>query len=571
MHQALYRKYRPVDFDSVIGQDSIIKILENSIINNKINHAYMFFGPRGTGKTTVSKIFARSINCLNPKDGCSCGKCDNCLHSYEKECIDIIELDAASNNGVDEIREIINNVNLVPNYLKYKVYIIDEVHMLSAGAFNALLKTLEEPPEHIVFILATTDPQKVPDTIVSRCQCYSFKRIPTDLIVENLKNIAKKEKIKIDDDVLEQIAIASNGGMRDSLVTLDQLSSFTSDKIDIDVYSELNGTITYNDIDIFINDLFTGNVNSIINTINDFNNKSKNIILIVNQIINYLRNKVVDNYTKKDCYLSNANLYIDFINYLNENLNNLKSSDDVKIYFESLILKFMFDNKLIEESNIDNEKIVVENNISEKPEKPIINNTIDEKKEEEIVVTSNNDDKKKEKNVKKDVNEDKNKVVDKKVLNIDDIIKVRINNTFANASKPEKNNFIELKKKFNDFINDDEIGHIASLINDSNVLVVSSDSVLLGIKYDSIIDQLNEYFNILSDVFKKVLDKEYIVSYILDDEWQKYEKEYIDNIKKKYTYSLIEEPKPIFEEVENNDIISSSAVDLFGEDIVEIN
>ena len=261
MHQALYRKYRPVDFDSVIGQDSIIKILENSIINNKINHAYMFFGPRGTGKTTVSKIFARSINCLNPKDGCSCGKCDNCLHSYEKECIDIIELDAASNNGVDEIREIINNVNLVPNYLKYKVYIIDEVHMLSAGAFNALLKTLEEPPEHIVFILATTDPQKVPDTIVSRCQCYSFKRIPTDLIVENLKNIAKKEKIKIDDDVLEQIAIASNGGMRDSLVTLDQLSSFTSDKIDIDVYSELNGTITYNDIDIFINDLFTGNVN----------------------------------------------------------------------------------------------------------------------------------------------------------------------------------------------------------------------------------------------------------------------------------------------------------------------
>ena len=332
MHQALYRKYRPFDFDTVIGQNSIVNTLKNSIIHNKINHAYMFFGPRGTGKTTLSKIFARSVNCLNPINGSSCGKCDNCLHSYEKDCIDIIELDAASNNGVDEIREIINNVSLVPSYLKYKVYIIDEVHMLSIGAFNALLKTLEEPPEHVIFILATTDPHKVPETIISRCQCFSFKRISNDLIVERLREVSKSEKIKIDDDVLEQIAISSNGGLRDSLVLLDQLSSYTDKKIDINIYSEMNGSITYKDIESFINNIFNENINEVISSINNFNNNGKNLVLIINQIINYVRNAIVDNYIsgKK---LNNVSLYIDFVNYFNENMFNIKKSDNPKIYF----------------------------------------------------------------------------------------------------------------------------------------------------------------------------------------------------------------------------------------------
>ena len=184
MYQALYRKYRPIDFDSVIGQNSIVKTLKNSIKNNTFSHAYMFFGPRGTGKTTVSKIFARNVNCLDSKDGSACGKCSNCKASFEKDCVDIIEIDAASNNGVDEIRELKSKISLVPAELKYKVYIIDEVHMLSIGAFNALLKTLEEPPEHVIFILATTDPQKVPDTIISRCQCFSFKKMSIDNILE---------------------------------------------------------------------------------------------------------------------------------------------------------------------------------------------------------------------------------------------------------------------------------------------------------------------------------------------------------------------------------------------------
>ena len=561
MYQALYRKYRPMNFDSVIGQNSIVNTLKNSIIYNKVNHAYLFFGPRGTGKTTLSKIFARSINCLSPIDGCSCGKCDNCLHSYEKECVDIIELDAASNNGVDEVREIINNVSLVPTYLHYKVYIIDEVHMLSTGAFNALLKTLEEPPEHVVFILATTDPQKVPETIVSRCQCFSFKRISNDLIVNYLKDVSKKEKIKIDDDVLEQIAIASNGGMRDSLVLLDQLSSFTDKKIDISIYSDLNGTITYQDIDDFVNDIFSGNINSIINKISNYNNSGKNLILIINQMINYVRNLVVDNYTSNK-RINNVNIYIDFINYLNENLFNLKNSDNIKIYFEGLIFKFIYDH------NLDNFEPIIENNENLVKEETTVEKNIskvDNTTSKKII------EKKTETKYSKSVEKSNNRlIVDKKILNIDDIMKARINNVFALADKKEKNNFIKLKEKFSDYIFDTDIGFIASMIVDSSVLVASKDSVLLGIKYDSSVDQLNECFSILSEVFKKVLDKDYTVSYILDDQWKKYADEYVSNMKNGIEYKVLEEPLPVFEEIKKDDIISSSAISLFGDDIVEI-
>ena len=231
MYKALYRRYRPKGFGAVVGQDSIVKTLKNSISCNNFGHAYMFFGPRGVGKTTISKILARSINCLENSNGEACGKCKNCINSADKDCVDIIEIDAASNNGVDEIRELRSKVNLVPSFLKYKVYIIDEVHMLSIGAFNALLKTLEEPPEHVIFILATTDPQKVPETIISRCQCFSFKRIPNEAIVDKLKFVCEEENIDIEEDVLRQIAIFSEGGMRDALGMLDKLHSYTNSKI----------------------------------------------------------------------------------------------------------------------------------------------------------------------------------------------------------------------------------------------------------------------------------------------------------------------------------------------------
>ena len=186
MYQALYRKYRPKDFDSVVGQNAIVKTLKNQIKTNRLTHAYLFVGPRGTGKTSIAKIFAKTINCENHEDGCSCEKCEICKASNSNENIDIIEMDAASNNGVDEIRDIRTHVTLLPTISKYKVYIVDEVHMLTASAFNALLKTLEEPPKHVIFILATTEPQKVPLTIMSRCQSFEFKSIPVNLMKEKM-------------------------------------------------------------------------------------------------------------------------------------------------------------------------------------------------------------------------------------------------------------------------------------------------------------------------------------------------------------------------------------------------
>ena len=247
MYQALYRKYRPKKFENVVSQTTIIQTLENSIKTSHIGHAYLFSGPRGTGKTTAAKIFARAVNCLNYKDDL-CNECKNCIYSGQKECMDIIEIDAASNNGVDEIRELRNKVKILPSELKYKVYIIDEVHMLSIGAFNALLKTLEEPPEHVIFILATTDPQKIPNTIISRCQTFQFKKISPNDIKQMLKKIALNEKIEIEDDVLTSIASASDGGLRDAIGLLDKLSSYKLGKITYNEFLNMNGKIIENDL-----------------------------------------------------------------------------------------------------------------------------------------------------------------------------------------------------------------------------------------------------------------------------------------------------------------------------------
>lgn len=230
-YQALYRKWRPRTFDSVIGQESITDTLKNAIKRGKVSHAFLFAGPRGTGKTSCAKIFAKALNCTNLQDGEPCNECANCIAADKGSMPDIMEIDAASNNGVDEIREIRDKVKYAPTEGKYKVYIIDEVHMLSMGAFNALLKTLEEPPEHVVFILATTELQKVPATIISRTQRYNFKRISKDDLEKRMKYILDQENIKYEDKALAVIAQVADGGMRDALSILDQLLSYEKESV----------------------------------------------------------------------------------------------------------------------------------------------------------------------------------------------------------------------------------------------------------------------------------------------------------------------------------------------------
>ena len=248
-YTALYRKFRPKGFDEVKGQDQVVTVLKNQIKHDKIGHAYMFSGTRGTGKTSVAKIFAKAVNCENTVDGSPCGVCDTCKKIGEGRTLDVIEIDAATNNGVDNMREVIEEVKYSPTDTKYKVYIIDEVHMLSSGAFNALLKTLEEPPEYAIFILATTEPHKVLPTIKSRCQKYDFRRISVETISERLKELMDKEGNAYEEEALKFIARKGDGSMRDSLSLLDQCLSFSFDEtLTYDKVLEVLGSV---DTDLF--------------------------------------------------------------------------------------------------------------------------------------------------------------------------------------------------------------------------------------------------------------------------------------------------------------------------------
>lgn len=243
-YQALYRKWRPQKFEDMVGQTSVTKTLKNAIIHHKTSHAYLFTGPRGTGKTSAAKIFAKAINCLTPKDGEPCNECLLCKGITEGTIGDVIEIDAASNNGVEEIRDIRDKARYAPTQATYKVYIIDEVHMLSTGAFNALLKTLEEPPKNVIFILATTEPHKIPATIISRTQRFDFRRITNDEIIQRLRYILEQEEILYEEEALSVIARCANGGMRDALSLLDQVISFSDDKVSFEQAIQVSGSLT---------------------------------------------------------------------------------------------------------------------------------------------------------------------------------------------------------------------------------------------------------------------------------------------------------------------------------------
>ena len=582
MYQALYRKYRPQTFDDVVGQTTVVKVLKNSILQHKFCHAYMFFGSRGTGKTSLSKIFAKAVNCLEPVDGNPCGKCKNCLIASEKECVDILEIDAASNNGVDEIRELRNKINLVPGELKYKVYIIDEVHMLSIGAFNALLKTLEEPPEHAIFILATTDPQKVPETIISRCQCFSFERISTDMIVERLKYVCSQENILVEEDVLKEIAISSDGGMRDSLGILDKLSSYTSDLITMDIYTELNGLITKNDLKILCDFVFNGDYKEVLNQINSFNNSGKNLIQILSQFMYYLRDLLIDYYVNQNSINYSVLLVEKLITSINEKMFDIKKSGNPKIYIEILLLNFMSDiSGSVSTNSVDNKVNSIKSIPVEKHNNHISYNSIasDDKREDvesaEVAmehdnspINSNSD----------SISQDDVSTVNKSavdnvntgdILNLDDIMQVRINNAFALANKQVLNHEIDNLKLLNDYTFDQKIGYLVCELLNSKFRVASEDIIVLSYEYESIVQQNLLHLEQMEEVYSDITHSSKKFAIISDLEWDKLKKEYIQHLKEGNHYEVLAEPEKVFKKEETNDIISNDASMLFG-DIVEI-
>lgn len=381
-YQALYRKFRSKTFDEIIGQEHVTNTLKNQILTNNIAHAYLFCGIRGTGKTSTAKILARAVNCLNNTDGNPCNKCEICRSILDESNLDVIEMDAASNNSVDDIRDLRDKVKFMPSISKYKVYIIDEVHMLSKGAFNALLKTLEEPPEHLVFILATTEPQKIPATILSRCQRFDLKRISIKNIVKNLKNICDTLDIKIEDKAIELISSSADGAMRDAQSILDRCIAFNTDEIKYDDVSELLGIVSFNNINELCINIINREIKKTMSLIDKELSSGKDIMLLIEQILTHYRNLLVykttgliDNLLKisqEDIEIIkeynnkiNEEQLISYIQSFSYLLSECKKSINPRILLETRLISIMLldgiehkNNHVIDENNNDIDKLL---------------------------------------------------------------------------------------------------------------------------------------------------------------------------------------------------------------------
>lgn len=356
MHKALYREYRPLSYDDVVGQDHIVKTLKHQQKENTLSHAYLFCGTRGTGKTTTAKILSRAVNCISDSDDKPCNECPMCKSILEASNLDVVEIDAASNNSVDDIRELRETVKYTPNESKYKIYIIDEVHMLSAGAYNALLKTLEEPPEYVIFILATTEPNKIPATILSRCQRFDFKRVSDEDLIGRMKYICSKENIEYDEDALKIIARNAKGSVRDSLSILDKCASFSSEKLSADLVLDLLGSTDPEQILAFAISIIESNVSESMKLIENYYSWGKDLKLLVEDLIDLFRSimmvKISSNndslieysaeYSQKIDDLSKSldtEELIRILNNLSELIDKLKYSSNQRMTVEIYIMK----------------------------------------------------------------------------------------------------------------------------------------------------------------------------------------------------------------------------------------
>ena len=343
-YQALYRMYRPQSFDDVVGQTHVTKTLRNAISKGKQSHAYIFSGPRGTGKTSIAKVFAKAINCLNSDDGEPCNECAICKGITQGTNSDVIEIDAASNNGVDEIRNIRDKVKYAPSESKYKVYIIDEIHMLTTGAFNALLKTLEEPPSHAIFILATTEPHKIPPTIISRAQRFDFKAISMDQIVDRLKFVAESQSLEYDNAALEFIAKTSEGGMRDALSIMDQAIAFGDERLTLQDALNVTGSVDEAALNDLFKDVVEGNVKEAFGRYHHFISEGKEVNRLINDMIYFVRDTIMIKTSNESIeYDALVSFELDtlyrMIDIINDTLVSIRFSVNQNVHFEVLLVK----------------------------------------------------------------------------------------------------------------------------------------------------------------------------------------------------------------------------------------
>lgn len=552
---ALYRKYRPSRFEEISGQEGVVGVLKNAIKTGRISHAYLFCGPRGTGKTTTAKLLAKMVNCTNPIDGEPCGKCESCLSIFNNTNDDIIEIDAASNNGVDEIRELRDKINLVPSNSKYKVYIIDEVHMLTVGAFNALLKTLEEPPSHVIFVLATTETYKVPLTISSRCQKFRFDKITVDNIVKRLEEICNIEKIVVSSDILNEIARLADGGMRDAINLLDQLVSYKGNDITINDVYDITGLVSYEIIYELLLSSYNKDMSSIVKILDDINYSGKNISKFIEEIILFLKDVLVYknitdyslnldklNKVKEISDLYDNNLIYNYVNELNNVLNNIKNSSYPLLLLEVALIKLVNlekkEESILEKVNVKESK----NNV--KAEKNTSNMSI------------------KNDIIKEDVFP---KLSNEELKHISYLKEVRVNNAFVSANKSLLNKFKEKWSLVFEYLTNDKYENIVGLLKDVNVVVAGKENLIFQSKFSSVAASLNSQSELLSELFYKIYGVNYKTIVLSNSEWDYEKKKYIDNLNNKYVYEMkVEKTK------EQNDIKYENSSNLGANDLVDI-
>ena len=504
MYQALYRKYRPSTLNEVVGQDSIIQVLSNQIKNNNLSHAYLFTGPRGTGKTSVAKLFSKLVNCENLINLDPCNKCVSCTQINSNQSTDIIEIDAASNNGIEEIRELKSKINLTSSLGKYKIYIIDEVHMMTNQAFNALLKTLEEPPVHVIFILATTDPQKIPLTILSRCQRFDYKKISQNNIVNKLLEISKKENINIEEEAANYIAKFSDGGMRDALSILDKALSYTKETITKDIVNEINGVVSVDEIIKFINQLRKDEVIENLRMIEKFDNDGKDMINIFESMMFVMRDMLIENIDNVDLY------YIETLKKANEYFLQMKSSSNPRLMFELFVIEASNQTIAVEkESDIkeDKEEIVIEETlVINHFEVPGVNlNIIKTEETPEIKV------------------------------DFDRIKNIRINNALSSLNKKEMLSIIQEMKNISEYVINNKYKKIISIMIDGEIKAFGNNQLVFVFKEEFCEKEFNSNLDLIESLIYKITSNKYKAIAILDSDWNEIKKEY-NSKTKKYEY-----------------------------------